>query len=465
MTDVAVIGAGPAGLAAARTAAHAGCRVALVDAGAHPGGQYLRRLATAPTPLPDAVHPLIDNFQGASVWAVEARPGGVRIHLRSAAGEGRTLRARALVLATGAYDRTLPFPGWDLPGVFTAGGLQALVKGQGVLPGRRVVVAGSGPFLLPVAAALATAGARVVAVCDASHPARWARHLATVSRHAGKLAELGHYLRVLRRHRVPIRFRHAVVRADGDQAVGSVTIARLAGDWTPLPTGRQTVAVDAVGVGFGFVPSAELALALGCDLVPGAAAPAVHTDTGMRTSVAGVYAAGEITGVGGAALADVEGRLAGASVAADLGFTPPAGTARDRRRRARALRFAAALDEVYAIQPGWQQWLTGETLVCRCEEVPVSAIHHAVDDLAITDLRSIKLTVRAGMGMCQGRVCGPTTRAIAEARLGHPVTDVTALSTRPIAVPVSLRTLADVPPDDTAPTRPGGCGTRPEPAT
>ncbi|MDG4829359.1 FAD-dependent oxidoreductase [Solwaraspora sp. WMMD1047] len=524
--DVVVVGAGPAGSAAALAAADAGCRVTVIDSGAAPGGQYhrqpprqfaagrpavphpgdpaapqpsdpaaphpgdggrarLRRQPAAAPPGELAGHPLISLRPGRTVWAAE--PGSPYLRLRLTGGG--VLRARAVVIATGGHDLALPFPGWDLPGVLTAGGLQALVKGQLVLPGRRVVVAGTGPFLLPVAVTLVEAGARVLGVFEANHPGGWLGRLPALAGRPGALLEATRYLRTLRRHRVPVRHRHAVVAAHGHTEVEAVTVARLGPDWTPLPGRRHRLAVDAVGVGFGFVASVELPLALGCATRPGPGGlPVVRTDPYLRTSVPGVYAAGEVTGVGGAQLAAVEGRLAGRTAAADLGrsrasaaeagvtaATRPAGdtagvsggdptmragrveVAALLRKRDRLQRFADALHGVYAVRPGWRSWLRDDTLVCRCEEVPASRLRHAATELAVTEARAAKLTTRVAMGMCQGRICGPAVAALLAGHTGRPV-DPTPMANRPIGVPVPLGLLA-------AATEPADPDTSPPPTS
>ncbi len=228
-------------------------------------------------------------------------------------GRSREVRARTVVLATGAYDRQLPFPGWTLPGVYTAGAAQALLKGHGVVVGQRIVVAGTGPFLLPVATGLAEAGATVVGVFEAGRPTAFARHPLTVLRNAAKLREGAGYLRALRAHRVPYRTRSTVIEAIGDEVVTGVRVARLDAGWRIVPGSEEALECDAVAVGYGFTPQPELALQLGCAHVLDADGSLVATvDDDQASTVAGVFVAGEATGVGGADLAQAEGEIAGA---------------------------------------------------------------------------------------------------------------------------------------------------------
>jgi NADPH-dependent 2,4-dienoyl-CoA reductase/sulfur reductase-like enzyme len=445
MAEVTVVGAGPAGMAAALAAAGAGCQVDLLDAAPRPGGQYLRQPFTGATPTAPfdalAAHPRIRWHPGTTVWAAE--PGPV-LYTRRDDGPAEILAGVAVVLATGGYDRALPFPGWDLPGVLTAGGMQALLKGQQVLAGQRIALSGTGPFLLPVAAALAEAGARVVGVFEAGHPGRWSRQLPAVRAAPGKLREGWDYLRVLRRHRVPVRFRHAVIQAHGVTEVTSATVAQLRPNWTIVPGSTRRLDVDAIGVGYGFVPILDLALSLEAAATP----DGVQVDWWQRTTTPGVLAAGETTGIGGAALATAEGRLAGLAAAVHCGHISGPEAARlgrtAWRERARHRRFATALRDVYPVRDGWRTWLSTDTLVCRCEEVPLAAVRHALDDLAITDLRTLKLVTRAGMGMCQGRVCGSAVADLLRAHTGRPVPDPLRMATRPFAVPVPLGVLADL---------------------
>jgi len=478
VSRVVVVGGGPAGMAAARAAAACGVGVVLVDSGRKLGGQYLRQdgLASedrfspaaafadresAPSAalagfeasrsaalreatlsaasrrfaLPDNVEHVAD----ASVWAVEAVDGGHRVHVRVGATDdpsrtGRVFATRALVLATGAYDRALPFPGWDLPGVFTAGAAQALAKGQGVAVGDRVLVGGTGPFLLPVAASLVGAGARVVGVAEANAAVTgWLRRPAGALAGWSKSGELARYAGVLARHRVPYRSRTAVVAAHGSECVESVTVARLDRGWNPVPGTRRRVEADAVAVGFGFTPQLELAVAARCAIVDGF----VAVDAAQGTSVRGVFAAGELTGIGGADLADAEGEVAGTAAAKLLGAeAEPPLRAMGRVRSGR--RFAEALAAAYPVRSGWQEWLRDDTVVCRCEEVTRRALYRAIDERDVGSVRSLRLVSGAGLGLCQGRVCGQNVAELAG------IDDPAAFARRPIAAPLRMSELAEV---------------------
>lgn len=418
--DVVVVGAGPGGLSAAVGAADSGAAVVVVDLGARPGGQYLRA-ARHPLIERAEAHPRITFVQGHEVWA--AGPG-LRV------GD-RELRPRAVVLATGGYDRVVPFPGWDLPGVVTAGGAQALAKGQGVPIGRRVLVAGTGPFLLAVAASLREVGAEVVAVVEASRLSRWLRHPRAVVGSPGRLVEAARYLRgtaVWHGQRVTAVERYG----DGLRALVS-------------PKDRW-VEVDAVCVGHGFTPSIELAVALGCDtrVDPRDGSLVVTVDDAQRSSVPGVLVAGEATGVGGAALAMAEGAIAGLAAAHHIGLIDDralaAATASHRRTRARRLRFANALHAVY---PAPDAVPPDGTVLCRCERVTVGRARADIVRYGIDDVRALKLLTRVGMGMCQGRMCGRTALALLRAETGQ-VPDPVAFARRPFAFPVPLRTLASL---------------------
>ncbi len=457
--DVAVIGAGPAGLSAAVAAAAHGARVVLVDAGPLPGGQYWRhregddgtghhhwadfqRLRTALRDHRDR----LDHRPGHAVWHVERTGAGFTTHAL-ADGGAREFTSRTLVVATGAHDRQLPFPGWTLPGVFTAGAVQALLKGQGVTAGRRAVVAGTGPFLLPVAAALADAGVEVAGVLEAGRPTAFARHPLTTLRNAAKLAEGAGHARTLLRHRVPYRTRTTVVEALGGDGVTGVVTARLDDRWRVVPGTRRELECDTVAVGYGFTPQVEIPLQLGCATrLDTDGSLVVRVDDQQRGSVAGVYVAGEACGVGGSRLAAVEGELAGLAAAAQT--TGNTGSPRAARRlrgtRAAQRAFATVMHRAGAVPSGWREWLREDTVVCRCEEVTAGAVDRAVDLLGATGPRAVKLYARPGMGLCQGRICGWATACMVAAAQGREPTeqDLRGVAARPVAQPVPLALLA-----------------------
>jgi NADPH-dependent 2,4-dienoyl-CoA reductase/sulfur reductase-like enzyme len=459
--DIAVLGAGPAGLAASVAAARAGARTALVDSAARVGGQYWRHREgdsgaghhhwPVLRALRDAASGLdrLDLVAGHAVWHVERTPGRFTVHA-TVGREAREIRCRTLIIATGAYDRQLPFPGWTLPGVYTAGGAQALLKGHGVTVGRRVAVAGTGPFLLPVADALARAGAEVTGVFEAGSPTGFRRHLAAIAGNPDKLVEGAGYLGTLLRHRIPYRTRTTVVAAHGADRLTAVTVARLGADWRVLPGTGQRLDCDAVAVGYGFTPQLEIPLQLGCATRLDADGSLVATvDDDQRGSAPGVYLAGEVCGVGGAALALAEGELAGRHAAgATVGPRPDRSVVARLRRRRSALRaFAAALHDAYPVRPGWTSWLAEDTQICRCEEVSASDVRRSVLDLGATDARTVKLLARPGMGLCQGRVCGYATACLVAGLRGGDSSaptaeDLRGLAARPVAQPVTLGQLA-----------------------
>lgn len=507
VADVAVVGAGPAGLAAAVHAADSGLHVILIDAAAQPGGQYWRHRDEAGHSFggwessgggagTDAsegaghhdwkrfvdlrsrlyAHEaagLVRYLRGTQLWLVEAAGSdGSRVlrlsptvdvsPVQGGPFEGApddpvpdSVRAHHLILCPGGYDRQLPVPGWDLPGVMAAGGVQALLKGSMTVPGGTGVVAGTGPFLLPVATALAAAGVKVAAICEANSPTGWLRNLRGSVRAPEKAAEGVEYAAALARHRIPYRMRTAVTEIHGTDKVESVTMSRVTADGAVVAGSGRRVPCDFVALGWGFTPSLELVLAVGADTavdIDGSLVAVV--DQGLNSSVPGVSVAGEATGIGGASMAVVEGELAALSVIAartaasggSQAGAPKLGPriARLQKERARLRAFAVAMHRANPVPARWTGWLTPETVVCRCEEVSYGQLCHAHEDLGAQDARSLKSFARPGMGWCQGRVCGFATAGIAADFSGRTTSaeDLRTMSKRTLVAPVSLGTLA-----------------------
>ncbi|WP_329551883.1 FAD-dependent oxidoreductase [Streptomyces sp. NBC_00696] len=467
MTDdrphLAVIGAGPAGLAATVAAAAHGVRVTLIDSAPQAGGQFYRQPAAGLNARrPQALHHQwrtwerlndalahhveagrVTHLMDHHVWLVErglndqsGANGRTAFTVHALLGPGQEspveVCADAVLLATGGYEKVLPFPGWTLPGVLTAGGAQAMLKGSLAVSGRTAVVAGTGPLLLPVATGLAAAGVEVAALVESTDPRAFVRRTRALAAQPGKIAEGAQYAAQLLRHRVTLLTRHTVVEAHGDERLEAVTVAALDTDGRVRPGTARRIACDTLAVGHGMLPHTDLAETLGCRLD----GTGVHVDDEQRTDVPGVWAAGETTGIGGAALSLAEGHIAGRSAAARLNGTEPEPSswspAAKSRRRLRE--FFVALDTVYAPPAHWTDLVTDDTVVCRCEEVTGGAIREAVDGLGAGDVRTVKLLTRAGMGWCQGRMCGPAVAGLA----GCAFTP----SRRPFARPVPLGVLA-----------------------
>ena len=325
--DLVVVGAGPAGMAAAVAAAEAGLAPAVIDEAAEAGGQiYRRRPAAFPAEgvvrsgrteregaalrrAFEANADRIEHISGASVWGIFE---GRRVALDQTSG-WEMVDAEALVLATGAHEFVPPFPGWTLPGVMTPGSAQQLAKIQGVRPGQRVLLAGTGPFLLIVARCLLDAGVEVAGIVEAVRTPELAARLPGLLAEPGLVAEGALHLLALRRARVPIHRGCVVVAARGGDCLEAVDFAPCDGEWNPDRSRISTAEVDTLCVGFGFVPRAQLAQLAGCAMrfVPelGGWLPAV--DENLETSVPDVWVAGDGGGVAGATAAALEGRLAG----------------------------------------------------------------------------------------------------------------------------------------------------------
>jgi D-hydroxyproline dehydrogenase subunit alpha len=416
--DILVVGAGPAGIAAAVCAAEAGRSVALVDDNPAAGGQIWRSGGHLPKQAQEWLARLeasrVTRLQG---WRVVSSPTpqvlrAERTGSTSSSGNCADFSYKTLILATGARERFLPFPGWTLPNVIGAGGLDAMVRGGLPMEGKRVVVAGTGPLLLAVAAHLSECGARIAAVCEQASMARLARFAMRVMGEPGKLWQGAGYSMTMG----PLRLKMSCwpIAAHGSGRLHAVTLQQ--------GTKRWDVECDYLACGFHLVPNTELPAMLGCRVTQGL----VETDAMMRTSVAQVYCAGEPTGIGGVDLSLLEGQIAGlAAVGRAVQAEQLA-----RQREGRRLGFVRALAEAFTLDPQLRQLAAEETIVCRCEDVRYGSLRHRVS------WRDAKLQTRCGMGPCQGRICG----AAAEFLFGWG-----ADSVRPPVFPALVSSLANLP--------------------
>jgi hydrogen cyanide synthase HcnB len=456
-----VIGGGPAGMAAAIEAARAGVGTTLLDEAPRLGGQIYRQPPYG-FRIRDAKALGRDYERGEMLRAelvergerIEMRPGtsvagiwGREVAWVSGEASGK-ITAERMIIATGAYDRPVPFPGWTLPGVMTAGGAQGLVKTMHVLPGRRALVAGTGPLLLVVANQLCKVGIEVAAVLEAGRPSWSPRAFGKVWRETGLLRDAWDYWRGLRRAGIPIRFNHTVFEAHGASEVETVTFGPVDPDtWSPVRERAEKVEVDLLVVGFGFVPNTELTELAGCrhEYVHDVGGWVPARTARMETTVPGVFAAGDGAGVAGALVAVEEGRIAGISAAEQAGLlrSPEA----DRRRapsleRLRSLaRVRQVLDEISRIRPGLSELATPDTLACRCEEVSMAEVNCALEQGA-RDLQAVKLLTRLGMGPCQGRNCGPSMALHVANAVGCSPAETGRINPRPPVKPITVGALA-----------------------
>ena len=416
---IVVVGSGPAGLAAALAAAERD-EVTIVDQSPRFGGQYWRHAKGGTSFDPRAQeyfskvleHPRIIRKSSSRVWHGEKKGELFYLYVLTDGVES-CIEANEVILATGAYDRTIPFNGWTLPGVVTAGGAQAMLKANKVLIGKKIVIAGTGPFLLPVSLNLIKAGAEV-RTFDSTPLWRWIFNLHGLLLHPSKIKEARFY-------RANVKIEKGILDSYRE---GYAKI------------NKSEIACDALAIGWGFTPDVSLASIFGAQLVTDLDGSAiVKVNSHQMTSIPHLYAAGEITGVGGADLAITEGEIAGRGKSSlKLSWN-----------RLRGRIFARGLQRVYKVPNRWQTDINRSTHICRCEKVSAGDIRKAVEELGALDSRGVKLFTRAGMGFCQGRVCARNVSDyVAHVRGSTPTEDeLIAGARRPVAQPISLGELGD----------------------
>jgi NADPH-dependent 2,4-dienoyl-CoA reductase/sulfur reductase-like enzyme len=431
--DIVIVGAGPAGIAAACTAAEtfgprAPQRVLVIDNMPAPGGNIWRgpstpkkvKLAGKWLARMQAARPSL--LSNATVFAIDlpapgtAGPAPRRLHVETADAVLH-ISFDKLILATGARELFLPFPGWTLPNVLGVGGLQALVKQGWPIKGKRIVVAGSGPLLLAAAAQFIDEHAIVTAIAEQAPFARLASFASSLTTLApSKLLQA----MALRAKVFGHNFRTDtwVAAAHGNDHLQAVTLTNGSATW------QQPC--DYLACAYGLIPSLELPMMLNCQLANRWGGQVVQTDDMQRTSVGGVFCAGEPLGIGGADCALVEGQIAGYAAAGAIEQA-----ANLVRAAIKANRFRAALAETFALRPELKALATPDTLICRCEDVTKARLD------ACADWRSAKLHTRCGMGPCQGRICGGATAHL----YGWQNTSI-----RPPVLPVRLDALAHLAP-------------------
>jgi len=459
--ELAIIGAGPAGICAAIEAAKSNVPVTVIDENTRPGGQIYRQPADTFAVTDEnklgkdyiqgtkLIRELehysqkIELIEDAPVWGIFADREIAFIHQ----DKSEELRPQKLILAEGAYDRPMPFPGWTLPGILTAGGAQRMVKTERVLPGKRILLAGTGPLQLVLANQLLQAGAEVVSILEAASVMAVGKCL---PRFWGQWELLGdglRYLWGLRSHNIPYLMSHAIIQARGEEEVKEAVYARVDKDGKPIPGTEKTVEVDTICLGYGLIPSARLSRLCGCEHKYDSCLRAwvPSHDENMETNLPGVFVAGDGAGIGGVFVAMEEGRLAAIKACQQLGYI----TQEEAQRRSLPIfkklrglrRFESALNEAFFIRRGLFTQITDDTVICRCEEVTAGEIRQIIANGA-TSINDIKRLTRAGMGDCQGRMCESIIAEMISMETKQPVEEMGWFSSRPPVKPFPLGILA-----------------------
>lgn len=454
--DVVIVGSGCAGIAAAAVLANHGLRVALLDENTRVGGQVLRALPwpqklNETSPLRHYGQSLMEGLKNRPIEVysrtrVLGIDGPLNLLVEKEGRQIFQLKPRVLLLATGARERFLPFKGWTRPGVISTGAAQILMKGSGILPARRMLVAGCGPFLLVLGSQYVRHQGQLPAVFDLHGFSEKLHLLKQGWYHRAKILEGMQCLLTLRMAGVALHQRTIVIEARGSRELESVVTARVNRKGQILSGTERLFPTDCLAVGWGYAPNLELAQVAGCELNWNREQGGwvIRVGDVLETSIAGLFAAGEITGIGGALKSITEGELAAWGILDRLGQSV------DRQRvnllkqqRHRHLAFGRAFNRLHHLPAGILQHIPDETIICRCEDVRLGDIRRSIN-LGYNTPGMLKAALRTGMGNCQGRTCMPVIYdLLAVLTCQHP-RDIKLLSVRSPVKPVAIRSFLNI---------------------
>lgn len=458
--QVIIVGSGMAGLAAADLLGQHGLRVLVVDDNAHPGGQFLRQPSHfvghpgrfEADPLKRRGLRLAQGLRGASVRFVNsAQVLGIfperTLLVEHGNGHVSEYRADALILATGARERQLPFKGWTLPGVMATGAAQILIKSSGILPAKKTLIGGLGPLMLVLATQILTGGGKVQALLDQSTVLQKIMVIGAGPAIGFKLLEGALHLARLTAARVPTHQGVRIVEARGHGRLESVVWARADATGRIISGTEKIYSTQALAMGYGFTPNVELPQQAGCSLSYAAhkGGWAVDVDAAMATTVPDIYAVGETTGIAGAGKSFIEGRIAAGEILFRMGRL-------ERRRydahmrplqrfRQQQVRYGRFLNQLCRIPPDCYAEIPDGTIICRCEEIHMGDIRRQLAH-GFATIHGIKRATRCTMGNCQGRTCGPILSDIIGAFTQRPPAAAGWVSARAPIKPVALGALA-----------------------
>jgi NADPH-dependent 2,4-dienoyl-CoA reductase/sulfur reductase-like enzyme len=454
--DVVVVGSGIAGIAAARKMAESHLRILVLDENLHPGGQILRHLpktggvAQHFNPWVKAGQSIVSHLKDKRITLMnQAKVLGIEdprvLIIEEKRGKTFEVKPRAILFATGARERFLPFKGWTLPGVFSTGAVQILMKSAGLLPARQILIGGAGLFLFTVAYEYVRSRGRVLALLDQGFLRGKVPSLTLLFAHILKFAEGSSYLGRLIFSRVEVRHGTMIVEARGKKNLQDVVAGRVDRKGRLIRGSEKVYKTPALAVGHGFVPNIELPQIAGCALTHDGALGGwiVKVTDGLETTEEDIFAAGEITGIGGARKSMIEGYISAASILQKFGKgVEKSSLSRLKEERRKHLCFGRYFNALYKVPGHAVASIADEAVVCRCEDLTMGDIKKAISEGHDTP-GAIKKALRVGMGNCQGRTCGPVLHDILSLYAGRPGREIPPFSARIPVKPVPMSSLLE----------------------
>ncbi len=440
--DVIIVGAGIAGLKAASVLAKYDLKVAIIDENPFLGGQYLRtlpenfknKLLKFKTSVKKEGLKLIDELKNSTNIKIFRNSTVVGVYegdklLFDREGKSELIYYKKLIISTGAREKYLPFPGWDLPGVFSLGAVQVFLKSNGILPAEEIVLAGTGPFLYAVAYEILKAGGKVKGIYELKRFKEQIAFSKGLLDFPGKLIEAFVYLEEILSNHVPIKYGWRVLKAEGDDSVRRISVGKIGKDGEVIEKSIKNIKTELLAIGFGFVPNLEVARSAGVNIIYDETLGGwiVNTDERLMSSNKNIYACGEITGVGGAEKSQIEGELSALALLDSLNLLDNSGKNKIQKlikKRKKAIKYSKCFNTVFSVPLEFYKNIEDDTVICRCENISMKKIREAIE-IGPSDMNFVKTFTRAGMGNCQGRICGPIIENIIksfEGKSPHPPT-------------------------------------------
>ncbi|MCP4220933.1 MAG: NAD(P)/FAD-dependent oxidoreductase [bacterium] len=457
--NIVIVGSGFSGIAAANILAGHGLSILLMDENLHIGGQLLRKipdqLGEYSSYTPDYTKKIGFNFIKSlkeKKLEILNRASLVGIYddkklmVETREKEVFAIEYDTLLFATGARERFYPFKGWTLPGVYSAGMVQVMMKSSGILPARNIVIGGSGLFLFSVAHEFLKNKGKVAAVLEQTGMMDKVKLIPTLLHQLSKAVEGGKYLSRIYLSGTPVRYRKKIIEARGNGCLEELVVGKVDGNGKLVTGSEKIYKTEALGLGYGFVPNVEGPQLAGCQLEysVGKGGWVVKVEDNLTTSVADILAAGEITGVGGAFKSITEGQIAAYTILNQLGKLENSeyNTVMKKltTKRKHQLQFTEYFNSLYRPPVNALLEVPDETVVCRCESVTMGDIKQSVA-LGCTDANSLKMGVRTAMGNCQGRTCGPIIYDIMSCLTQKQPENAGTFSARPPLKPLSIGSL------------------------